>query len=86
VARINAALAVTLSYTQISAYINKTHQAVLIQLSPAAKTQGAIIYQQIKTLNRSSANAAVGLWMDGKPTLALLTHLNVVLPNSRCIK
>ncbi len=69
--RINTAMATTLSDGEMSAYISKTHQAVLMQLSPAAKTTGAIIYQQIKSLNNSAANTAVGLWMDGKPTLAL---------------
>jgi len=70
-ARINAALATTLSDGEMSAYINKTHQSVLMQLSPAAKKTGAIIYEQTKSLNKSVANTAVGLWMDGKPTLAL---------------
>lgn len=69
--RINAAMATTLSDGEMSTYISKTHQAVLMQLSPAAKTTGAIIYQQLKSLNKSAANTAVGLWMDGKPTLAL---------------
>ncbi len=70
-ARINMALATTVSNGEMSAYIIKTHQAVLLKLTPAAKTKAATIYQQIKSLNRSVANAAVGLWMDGKPTLAL---------------
>lgn len=70
-ARINAALAITLTNAGISAYINKTHQSVMVKLSPAAKAKGAEIYQQIKSLNKSAANAAVALWMDGKPTLAL---------------
>lgn len=71
VARINAASAVTLSTPEISAYINKTQQAVLLKLSPATKTKGAEIYQQVIKLKTSVANTAVGLWMDGKPTLAL---------------
>lgn len=70
-ARINAALAVSLSNAEMSAFINKTHQAVMLKLSPAAKTKAAVIYQQIKSVNKSVANTAVGLWMDGKPTLAL---------------
>jgi hypothetical protein len=70
-ARINAALAITLSNAGMVAYIHKIHQAVLVKLSPAAKAKGAEIYQQIKNLNKSVANTAVGLWMDGKPTLAL---------------
>lgn len=70
-ARINAALAVLLSNGEMSSYINKTHQAVLLKLSPAAQTKGAAIYQQIKNLNKSEANTAVGLWLDGKPTLAI---------------
>lgn len=70
-ARINAAMAVSLSNSQMGAYINKTHETVLQKLSPAIKTKGATIYQQIKSLNKSSANAAVGLWIDGKATLAL---------------
>src|SRR6185503_6020952 len=49
--RINSALAVTLSNAQMSAYVNKTQQAVLLKLSPAAKAKGADIYQQIKSLN-----------------------------------
>ncbi len=70
-ARINAALGVQLSNGEMSSYINKTHQAVLLKLSTAAQTKGAAIYQQIKSLNKSEANTAVGLWMDGKPTLAI---------------
>lgn len=70
-ARINAALAITVSNAEMSAYIHKAQQAVLAKLSPAAKAKGAEIYQQLKSLNKPAANAAVGLWMDGKPTLAL---------------
>jgi hypothetical protein len=69
--RINAALATALSNAEISAYINKTQQAVLLKLSAATKTKGAAIYQQTVKLKTSAANTAVGLWMDGKPTLAL---------------
>jgi hypothetical protein len=71
VARINAALSTKLSAAEISAYINKTQQAVLLKLSPATKKKGAEIYQQLIKLKASVANTAVGLWMDGKPTLAL---------------
>ena len=70
-ARINTALAVTLTNAEMSAYINKIYRAVLLKLSPVAKAKGAEIYKQIRNLNKSAANAAVGLWMDGKPTLAL---------------
>lgn len=71
VARINSALATAVTNAGMSAYINKTHQAVLAKLSPAVKTKGAQIFQQTVTLKASVANTAVGLWMDGKPTLAL---------------
>ena len=71
VARITTALAVTLTNAGISAYINKTHQAVLSKLSSGAKSKGEEILQQILKLKSSVANTAVGLWMDGKPTLAL---------------
>ncbi|MFI5128504.1 MAG: hypothetical protein ACHQFX_00875 [Chitinophagales bacterium] len=71
VVRINSALAVTLSNAEMSAYTIKTQQAVLSKLSPATKAKGAEIYQQVKRSNKSVANTAVGLWMDGKPTLAL---------------
>lgn len=71
IARINIALATTISATEMSGYINKTQQAVLLKLSTATKAKGATIYQQLKSLNKSAANTAVGLWMDGKPTLAL---------------
>ncbi len=69
--RINTALAVTLSNNEISAYINKTHQAVLVKLSPGAKSKAAEIYVQIIKLHSSAANTAVGLWIDGLPTLGL---------------
>jgi len=71
VARINSVLAVKLSNSEMSTYINKTHQAVLGQLSPNAKSKGAEILQQILNLKSSVANTAVGLWLDGKPVLAL---------------
>ncbi len=70
-AGISTALAVKISTAQMSAYVTKTQQAVLAKLSPATKAKGAEIYQQVKRLNKSAANTAVGLWMDGKPTLAL---------------
>ena len=70
-ARINTALAVKLSNAELSAYINKTHQAVLSKLPANDKAKGAEIYQQTIKLKSSAANTAVGLWLDGKPTLAL---------------
>src|SRR5690349_8476543 len=71
VARINMALSTTLSTAEISTYINKTQQAVLLKLPTATKTKGAEIYQQLLKTKTSAANTAVGLWIDGKPTLAL---------------
>ena len=73
VARINAALSITLSNSEMSAYINKTHQSVLSKLSSSTKLKGEEIIQQILKLKSSVANTAVGLWIDGKPTLALYT-------------
>jgi hypothetical protein len=70
-ARINMAMSVKLTNAGMSAHIAKTHQTVLTKLSPAAKTKGAEILQQTTKLKSSVANTAVGLWMDGKPTLAL---------------
>jgi Tfp pilus assembly protein PilF len=71
VARINIALATTLSNAEMSTYITKTHQLVLGKLSATARSKGTEIMQQVVKLNSSVANTAVGLWMDGKPTLAL---------------
>ena len=71
VARINAALGTTLTTGGITAYINKTHEAILLQLSPAAKSKGAEIIAALNKQNASLGNAAVGLWIDGKATLAL---------------
>ena len=71
VTRINAALGVTISNAEMSNYINRTYEAVLLKLSPSTKTKAVAIYQQIKSMNKSAANTAVGLWIDGKPTLAL---------------
>jgi hypothetical protein len=71
VLRIKEAFAVTLSNAEMSGYINKTQQVVLSQLSVNTKSKGAEIYEQVLKQQFSVANAAVGLWMDGKPTLAL---------------
>lgn len=71
VARINIALATTLRNADVNAYINKTHTAVLSKLSANAKTKAAEIMLLSTKLKSSIGNTAVGLWIDGKPTLAL---------------
>ena len=70
-ARINSALATTLSSAGMSAFINKTHLAVLEKLSADTKTTSTEIIQQVIKQKSSIANTAIGLWIDGKPTLAL---------------
>ncbi|HEX6889626.1 MAG TPA: hypothetical protein VF141_03000, partial [Chryseolinea sp.] len=69
--RIKTATAVSVPTAGMTTYVEKTHQAVLKKLSPATKAKGAEILQQTVKLKSSAANTAVGLWMDGKPTLAL---------------
>ena len=69
--RIKSALAITVPNAGMSAYINKTHQSVLTKLSPATKAKGAELMQQMVKQKASAANSAVGLWIEGKPTLAL---------------
>ena len=71
IARINKAKSVTVSNNEMPTYINKTQQAVLSKLSPYAKDNGIEIAKQVKLQNKSLANSAVGLWIAGKPTLAL---------------
>ena len=70
-ARISIALATTLNNTDISAFVNKTHQGVLNKLSANTKSKGAEIIREILKQNLSVANTAAALWMEGKPTLAL---------------
>jgi Tfp pilus assembly protein PilF len=70
-ARISIALATTLNTAAISGYINKTHVAVLEELSANAKSKALEVLQQANKLKSSVANTAVGLWIDGKPTIAL---------------
>lgn len=70
-ARISIALATTLNNATISGYINKTHVAVLEELSANAKSKALEVLQQANKLKSSVANTAVGLWIDGKPTIAL---------------
>ena len=70
--RINIALTVKVSNAEMGAYINKTHQDVLAKLSASAKTTGAELLHEIVKMNASVSNTAVGLWIDGKPTLALI--------------
>jgi tetratricopeptide (TPR) repeat protein len=69
--RIQAALATTLNSGNMSAFIQSTHQFVLSKLSAESKSSGAEILDQLRQQNVSVANSAAGLWMDGKPTLAL---------------
>ncbi|MDO9274389.1 MAG: hypothetical protein Q7T92_02435 [Lutibacter sp.] len=69
--RINAALSVSLSDANMSAFINKTHLAVLGKLSANTKTKGSEIAQQVLKQKSSLANTAIGFWIDGKSTLAL---------------
>ena len=71
VARITAAQAITLTNSGMSAFINKTHVAVLNKLPASDKANGAILLQQILTQKASVSNTAAGLWIDGRPTLAL---------------
>ena len=71
VARITAAQAITLTNSGVSAFINKTHVAVLNKLPASDKANGAILLQQILTQKASVSNTAAGLWIDGRPTLAL---------------
>jgi Tfp pilus assembly protein PilV len=70
-ARIAVALSTNISNAEMAAYIDKTHQSVLNKISANAKVKGAEILRQLTTLKSSVANTAVGLWIDGKPTLAL---------------
>jgi tetratricopeptide (TPR) repeat protein len=71
VARINSALSISLTAAQMPAYIEKTHLVVLKQLSAQTKTRGNEILQQLLQSNSPVDNAAAGLWIEGKPTLAL---------------
>ena len=71
VTRISAAMAIALTNSGMSAYVNKTQKAVLTQLSTNDKAKGAELLQHILLQKASVTNAAVGLWIDGKPTLAL---------------
>jgi hypothetical protein len=70
-ARINMAATAKVSNAEMGAYISKAHQTVLDKLTAATKSQSAEILQELLKQNESVANAAAGLWMDGKPTVAL---------------
>lgn len=70
-ARINEALAITLNNESIGNFINKTHQFVINKLSADAKSKGAELLREIIKQNFSVANTAAGLWINGKPALAL---------------
>jgi hypothetical protein len=70
-ARINKALAVSLTNAAIPAYIDKVRNAVSNKLPAAAKTKGEGIHRQVIAAKSSMANTAVGLWIDGKASLAL---------------
>lgn len=69
--KITTAMAITISNSSMVTFINKTQQAVLDVLPKNDKEIGAEILKQIITQKTSIANTSVGLWIDGKPTLAL---------------
>jgi hypothetical protein len=69
--RITTALTTTLTSATMSVFIDKTHQEVLSRLSAKTKSKGVEILLQLSKRNTWIANTAVGLWIDGKPTLAL---------------
>lgn len=70
-ARINKALATTITNAGMNAFINQTHQSVLSKLPASDKAKGAELLQLVHQQKGPVANTAVGLWIDGKPTLAL---------------
>lgn len=70
-ARIGEALALNLSNAGMNGFINQTHQAVLQKLPASDKAKAADIMKQTVLLKANLANTAVGLWMEGKPTLAI---------------
>jgi hypothetical protein len=92
-ARIATAQSVSVTNAAMSAYIIKTHQAVLLKLSVATKSKAAGIHQQIIKLKSSLANSAIGFWIDGNPTVALYLMgeackadvTNVVKLNKPCV-
>ena len=71
VARINTALSTTVSNAQMGAFIHKTHLFVLGKLSAGTKSRAVEIMQQTAKKKGTVANAAIGLWVEGRPTLAL---------------
>jgi hypothetical protein len=71
VSRINEVLATTLNTQSIGSFINKTHQFVISKLSVEAKSKGEELLREMIKQNFSIANTAAGLWIDGKPALAL---------------
>jgi hypothetical protein len=71
VSRINEVLATTLNTQSMGDFINKAHQFVVSKLSADAKSKGEELLREMIKQNFSIANTAAGLWIDGKPTLAL---------------
>jgi tetratricopeptide (TPR) repeat protein len=71
-ARIAIATAVTLTDAAVPAYTLKTFNTVSAKLSADIKTKGTEIYQAYKAKGAVTIDkAAVGLWLYGKPSLAL---------------
>ena len=71
IAKINSALAITISNGEMSGYINKTHLSVLAKLRATDKAIAGSLQQEAVQKGVSIANTGVGLWIEGKPTLAL---------------
>lgn len=71
VARINKVLSTKISHAQMPAFINNTHKVVAAQLSANTRSKATALLNELSREKVSVSNTAVGLWMDGKTTLAL---------------
>lgn len=69
--RINTALAVKLSKAEMGSYIAKTQQSVSSKIPTNDKARANEVMQQVSKQKSSLANTAVGLWIEGKPAVAL---------------
>ncbi|MCB0446628.1 MAG: hypothetical protein KDD03_03785 [Gelidibacter sp.] len=71
IARITKAISLNLTNAEIGGFVLKTHQAVLLDLTAETKSKGQLLLQTIKAQKKSIADTSVGLWIEGKTTLAL---------------
>ena len=83
--RISSISKAPLTSATIEKYLSTTHEKIMSRLSPEVRSKGEEIYKYLKAeypSNTPVGNTAAGLWLMGKPALALYLMGQACIENS----